>query len=162
MRASIASQRHGPNRLIVEDANDLLQCDNDHDARVLINDVVIKASKFHRLRAVLGFLDGCRRLLERQVDADLVHGQVETHDVLDGHHVDGCIILLVEQLHCIFFLFYFSMSFLQTALAEFYSPLSTSMFLNCLSSRKKRSPMMTSTISVQMKNLYMSLSRSKW
>ncbi|CAK9277280.1 unnamed protein product [Sphagnum jensenii] len=50
MRASVASQRHGPNRLIVEDADDLLQRDSDQDARVLTND------------AVLGLLDGCRRL----------------------------------------------------------------------------------------------------
>jgi hypothetical protein len=104
MRAVVANQRHGPNRLIVEDADDLLQHDNDQDARVLTDDVVIEASKFRRLCAVLSFLDGCRRLSERQANVDIVHGQVEAQDVLDGHCVDGRIVLLVEQLHRILFL----------------------------------------------------------
>jgi len=104
MRASVASQRHGPNRLIVEDAGDLLQRDNDQDARVLTDDAVIEASKFHRLRAVLGFLDGCRRLSERQADANVVHGQVEAQDVFDGHYVDRRIVLLTKQFHRILFL----------------------------------------------------------
>jgi len=53
---------------------------------------------------VLGFLDGYRRLLERQVNANIVHGQVEAQDVLDGHRVDRRIVLLTEQLHHILFL----------------------------------------------------------
>jgi hypothetical protein len=104
MCTSVASQRHGTNRLIVEDAGDLLQCDNDQDARVLTDDAVIKANKFRRLRAVLGFLDGCHHLLEQQADADVVHGQVEAQDVLDCHRVDKRIVLLAEQLHHIIFL----------------------------------------------------------
>jgi hypothetical protein len=45
---------------------------------------------------ILGFLDGCCHLSERQADAYVIHGQVEAHDVLDGHRV--------EQLHRILFL----------------------------------------------------------
>jgi hypothetical protein len=74
MRASVANQWHGPNRLIVEDVDNLLQHDNDQDARVLTNNAVLEASRFRRLRAILGFLDGYRRLSELQVDADIVHG----------------------------------------------------------------------------------------
>ncbi len=74
MRASVASQRHGPNRFVVENEGDLLQRDNDQDARVLADDAVIEANEFCRLHAVLGFLDGCRRLSERQANADIVHG----------------------------------------------------------------------------------------
>ncbi|CAK9197500.1 unnamed protein product [Sphagnum troendelagicum] len=96
MRASVASQQHGPNRLIVEDDIDLLQCDSDQDARVLTDDAVIEASKFGHLHAVLDFLDGCRRLSERQADADVVHGQVKVQDVHDGHRVDRRIVLLPE------------------------------------------------------------------
>ncbi len=104
MHASVASQRHGLNRLIVKDVDNLLQRDNDQDVRVLTDDAVIKESKFRRLRAVLSFLDGCRCLSEQHADANIVHGQVEAQDVLDGHCVDGRIVLLAEQLHCIFFL----------------------------------------------------------
>jgi hypothetical protein len=64
MRASITNQRQGPNRLIVEDTDDLLQRDNDQDARVLTDDAVIEASKFRRLHAVLSFVDGCCGLSE--------------------------------------------------------------------------------------------------
>ncbi len=53
---------------------------------------------------ILGFLDGCCHLSERQADAYVIHGQVEAHDVLDGHRVDGHIVLLAEQLHHILFL----------------------------------------------------------
>jgi len=81
-----------------------LHCNNDKDARVLTDNAIIEASKFRHLCAVLGFLDGCRRLSFRQADADVVHGQVEVQDVLDGHRVDGRIVLLVEQLHRILFL----------------------------------------------------------
>ncbi len=56
------------------DVGDLLQRDNDQDARVLTDDAIIEVSKFHRLRAVLGFLDDGRRLSKRQVDANVVHG----------------------------------------------------------------------------------------
>jgi len=77
MRAFVASQRHGPNRLIVKDAGDLLQRDNDQDTRVLTDNAVIEASKFHRLHVVLGFLNGCRLLSERQADVDIVHDQVK-------------------------------------------------------------------------------------
>jgi len=59
---------------IVKDVDDLLQCDSDQDTRVLIDDAVIEAIKFRHLRAVLGFLDGCHRLLKRQADVDVVHG----------------------------------------------------------------------------------------
>jgi len=79
----------------------LLQRDNDQDARVLANDAVIEANKFRRLCAILGFLDGCRRLPKRQANVDVVHGQVETKAVLDGHSVDERIVLLAKQLHCI-------------------------------------------------------------
>jgi len=81
-----------------------LQHDNDQDTHVLTNDPVIEASKFRRLRAVLGFLDGYRRLSERQANANVVHGQVEAQNVFDGHLVDGRIVLLTEQFHCILFL----------------------------------------------------------
>jgi len=81
-----------------------LHCNNDKDARVLTDNAIIEASKFRHLCAVLGFLDGCRRLSFRQADADVVHGQVEVQDVLDGHRVDGRIVLLAEQLHRILFL----------------------------------------------------------
>ncbi len=104
MRASVASQWHGPNRFVVENEGDLLQRDNDQDARVLADDAVIEANEFRHLRAVLGFLDGCRRLPERQANADVVHGQVETKAVLDGHSVKERIVLLIEQLHCILLL----------------------------------------------------------
>jgi hypothetical protein len=69
MHASVASQRHGPNRFIVEDASDLLQRDSNQDARVLVDDAIIEASKFCHFCVVLGFLDGYRHLLERQADA---------------------------------------------------------------------------------------------
>ncbi len=107
MRASIASQRHGPNQFVVENEGDLLQRDNDQDARVLADDAVIEANEFHRFRAILGFLDGCRRMPERQANADVVHGQVETKAVLDGHSVDERIGLLIEQLHYILLLILF-------------------------------------------------------
>jgi hypothetical protein len=42
-----------------------LQRDNDQDARVLTDDAIIEASKFRCLHAVLGFLDGYRRLSEQ-------------------------------------------------------------------------------------------------
>jgi hypothetical protein len=35
MRASVANQQYGPNRFIVKDADDLLQCNNNQNARVL-------------------------------------------------------------------------------------------------------------------------------
>jgi hypothetical protein len=104
MRASVANERHGPNLFIVKDASDLLQRDNDQDAHVLTDNAVIEMSNFHRLCAVLGFLDGYRRLSKQQVNADVVHGQVEAQDILDVHHVDGRIVLLAEQLHRILFL----------------------------------------------------------
>jgi hypothetical protein len=107
MCASVASQQHGPNRFIVENEGDMLQCDNDQNARVLADDAVVEANEFRRLRAILGFLNGCRRLPERQVNADIVHGQVETKAVLDGHGVNERIVLLTKQLHCILLLILF-------------------------------------------------------
>jgi hypothetical protein len=104
---NVTSQHQGPNRLIVEDAGDLLQCRSNQDTRVLTDDAAIEASKSGRLRAVLGFLDGYRRLSKRQADADVVHGHVKAQDVLDGHRGDGHIVLLVEQLHRILFLVLF-------------------------------------------------------
>jgi hypothetical protein len=77
MRASITNQRHGPNLLIVEDADDLLQRDNDQDVHVLTDDAIIETNKFRHLRAILGFLDGCCRLSEQHANADIVHGQVD-------------------------------------------------------------------------------------
>ncbi len=75
--------------------------------RVLADDAVIKANEFCRLHAILGFLDGCRHLPERQANVDVVHGQVEMKAILDGHDVDERIVLLAEQLHCILLLILF-------------------------------------------------------
>jgi hypothetical protein len=74
MRASVTSQRHGPNRFVVENESDLLERDNDHNARVLADDAVIEANEFCRLRVILGLLDGCCHLPERHANADVVHG----------------------------------------------------------------------------------------
>jgi hypothetical protein len=73
----------------------------------LADNAIIEASEFCRFHAVLGFLDGYRRLPERQANAYVVHGQVETKVVLDGHGVDGRIVLLAEQLHYILLLILF-------------------------------------------------------
>jgi len=53
---------------------------------------------------VLGFLNGCRLLSQRQANANIIHEQVKAQDVLDGHRVDGRIVLLAKQLHRILFL----------------------------------------------------------
>ncbi len=54
------------------------------------------------------------------------------------------------------------MSFLRTTSTGFCLSSSASMFSSCSSSWKKRSLMMTLTISIHMKNSYVSLSKSKW
>ena len=82
----------------------MLQRDNDQDACVLTDNAVIEASKFCRLRAILCFLDGFRRLPERHADADVVHRQGELQDVVYGHRVDRRVVLLAKQLHRIFLL----------------------------------------------------------
>jgi hypothetical protein len=59
----------------------------------LANDQIVHAVQLGYFGAVLDVLDCSHHLLERHVDRDVVHRQLEAHYVLDGH--DLSVILLI-------------------------------------------------------------------
>lgn len=99
MGAAVASQRHGPHRIIVEHLGNLLQRGGDKDADVLSDDLVVNPSQLGSLGAILCMLDGSRCLTERHADRDVVHGQLKSHDILDNDCVMRIVFILDKQLH---------------------------------------------------------------
>ncbi len=71
--ATIARQRHCPNRFVIETISDLLQRGADEDADVQANHQVSDTCQLGRLSAFLGVLDGTRRLSKRHAAPDVVH-----------------------------------------------------------------------------------------
>ncbi len=61
---AIASQQHGPHRIIVEHVGDLLQRGGDKDADVLSNDQVVNPSQLNNRGAIFRMLDGSRCLMK--------------------------------------------------------------------------------------------------
>jgi hypothetical protein len=73
MRATVARQRHCPNRFVVETINDLLQRGGDQDADVLAEHQVSDAYQLGRLGPFLGVLDGTRYLPKQHAAPNVVH-----------------------------------------------------------------------------------------
>ncbi len=88
---------HGPNKFMINHVGNLLQRNDDQDARVLANDQIVHASQLGRFGAGLGVLDRSHRLSKRHVDRNVVHRQLEVHYVLDDHNVS--VVLLIKQPH---------------------------------------------------------------
>jgi hypothetical protein len=79
---------------MINHVGNLLQRNDDQDARVLANDQIVHASQLGRFGAGLGVLDRSHRLSKRHVDRNVVHRQLEVHYVLDDHNVS--VVLLIK------------------------------------------------------------------